>query len=131
LEAGGIGHSLVIHSNNEEVIREFALKKPVNRLLVNTPASMGGVGATTGLFPSFTLGCGTWAGSSVSENVTPLHLLNIKRVAWHIKMPERQLVEPPKLGQVEKPLPQPVDPQLVQEIVDKVMQHLNGMKCGR
>ena len=46
---------------------------------------MGGVGASTGLAPSFTLGCGTWGGSSVSENVTPMHLVNIKRVAYGIK----------------------------------------------
>ena len=46
---------------------------------------MGGVGASTGLAPSFTLGCGTWGGSSVSENVTPMHLVNVKRVAYGIK----------------------------------------------
>ena len=132
LEAGGVGHSLAIHSNNEEHIREFALKKPVNRILVNTPAAMGGVGATTGLAPSFTLGCGTWAGSSVSENVTPLHLLNIKRVAWHLGIPERKLVEPMKaMGTGERTCNQnqPVDAQLVQEIVNQVMKHLNSIKC--
>jgi acetaldehyde dehydrogenase (acetylating) len=46
---------------------------------------MGGTGASTGLLPSFTLGCGTWGGSSVSENVSPLHLVNIKKVAYGIK----------------------------------------------
>jgi len=125
-----VGHSLAIHCNNEEVIREFALKKPVNRILVNTPAAMGGVGATTGLAPSFTLGCGTWAGSSVSENVTPQHLLNIKRVAWHLGIPERKLVEPMKVNQTQAQAQAPqVDAQLVQEIIKQVMQHLNGMKC--
>jgi acetaldehyde dehydrogenase (acetylating) len=59
--------------------------KPVFRILVNTPSSLGGVGAVTGLAPSFTLGCGTWGGSSTSDNVTPLHLINIKRVAYSIK----------------------------------------------
>lgn len=130
LEAGGIGHSLSLHCNNEEIIREFALEKPVNRVLVNTPASMGGVGASTGLAPSFTLGCGTWAGSSVSENVTPLHLINVKRVAWHQGIPERKPVEP--IGKIETSvkLQTPnVDAQLVQEIINQVMQHLNGMKC--
>ncbi|TGE35052.1 acetaldehyde dehydrogenase (acetylating) [Desulfosporosinus fructosivorans] len=133
LEAGGIGHSLVIHSNNQEIIREFALKKPVNRILVNTPAAMGGVGATTGLAPSFTLGCGTWAGSSVSENVTPLHLINIKRVAWHLGIPERKPVEAIKdMGTGERAQNQsqnqnqPIDIQLVQEIVSQVMKHLKS-----
>lgn len=88
LQAGGIGHSLVIHSENEEIIREFGLRKPIFRVLVNTPSSLGAVGATTGLAPSFTLGCGTWGGSSVSENVTPMHLINIKRVAWAVRNPE-------------------------------------------
>jgi len=136
LNIGGVGHSLAIHSTNEEIIREFALKKPVNRILVNTPAAMGGVGATTGLAPSFTLGCGTWAGSSVSENVTPLHLINIKRVAWHLGIPERKPVEPMKgMGTDDKAKiqnqdqNQAVDAQLVQEIVSQVMKHLNSIKC--
>ncbi|HZK54291.1 MAG TPA: acetaldehyde dehydrogenase (acetylating) [Desulfosporosinus sp.] len=130
LEAGGIGHSLAIHSNNEELIREFALKKPVNRILVNTPAAMGGVGATTGLAPAFTLGCGTWAGSSISENVTPLHLINVKRVAWHLGMPERKPVEPINgIGDGTQNQNQPVDAQLVQEIVSQVIKHMNSIKC--
>lgn len=129
LEAGGVGHSLALHCNNEEIIREFALKKPVNRLLINTPAAMGGVGATTGLAPSFTLGCGTWAGSSVSENVTPMHLINVKRVAWHQGIPERKPVEPTGTAETcEKSRAPKVDAQLVQEIITQVMQHLSGMK---
>lgn len=88
LELGGIGHSLAIHCNDMEVITEFVLKKPIFRILINTPATMGGVGASTNLAPSFTLGSGTWGGSSVSENVSPKHLLNIKRAAWHTGIPE-------------------------------------------
>ncbi len=84
LKNGGIGHSLSIHSRNEDVIREFGLKKPVSRLLVNTPSTHGAVGLTTGLFPSFTLGCGTVGGSSTSDNVTPLNLMNIRRVAYDL-----------------------------------------------
>lgn len=84
LKNGGIGHSLAIHSRNEEVIREFGMKKPVSRLLVNTPSTHGAVGITTCLFPSFTLGCGTVGGSSTSDNVTPLNLMNIRRVAYDL-----------------------------------------------
>lgn len=87
LKNGGIGHSLSIHSRNEEVIREFGLKKPVSRLLVNTPSTHGAVGLTTSLFPSFTLGCGTVGGSSTSDNVTPLNLMNIRRVAYDLSGP--------------------------------------------
>ena len=79
----GIGHTMSIHTEDEEIVRKFA-KKPASRILVNTGGTQGGTGASTGLMPAFTLGCGTWGGSSVSENVTPEHLLNIKRVAYGI-----------------------------------------------
>jgi acetaldehyde dehydrogenase (acetylating) len=84
LKNGGLGHSMSIHSQNEEIIMKFAAK-PVSRILVNTPSSLGGVGLLTGLAPSFTLGCGAMAGSATSDNVTPLNLINIKRVAYGIK----------------------------------------------
>lgn len=54
----GAGHTMTLHTNNREVVREFAMKKPVSRILVNTPGALGGVGATTGLAPALTLGCG-------------------------------------------------------------------------
>ena len=77
----GIGHTMSLHTEDRDMVMKFAAK-PASRILVNTGGSMGGTGASTGLYPSFTLGCGTWGGSSVSENVTPMHLLNIKRVAY-------------------------------------------------
>ncbi|GAA0742856.1 acetaldehyde dehydrogenase (acetylating) [Clostridium oceanicum] len=80
----GIGHTMSIHTQNREMAMKFAAK-PASRILVNTGGSQGGTGASTGLNPSFTLGCGTWGGSSVSENVTPKHLINIKRVAFGLK----------------------------------------------
>ncbi|MCL2531528.1 MAG: acetaldehyde dehydrogenase (acetylating) [Oscillospiraceae bacterium] len=78
----GVGHTMVIHSQNQAVIREFALQKPVSRLLVNTPAALGGVGATTSLAPALTLGCGAIGGSATSDNVTSMHLMDVRRVAW-------------------------------------------------
>lgn len=81
----GIGHTMSMHSNDENVIREFALKKPVSRLLINTPAALGGVGATTNLPPAFTLGCGTVGGSATSDNISPLNLMNIRRTAYGVK----------------------------------------------
>lgn len=78
----GVGHTMTIHSQDKAVIREFALKKPVSRLLVNTPGALGGVGATTALPPALTLGCGAVGGSATSDNITPLNLINIRRVAW-------------------------------------------------
>lgn len=77
----GIGHSMSIHTEDRDMVMKFT-KKPAARILVNTGSTQGAVGASTGLIPSFTLGCGTWGGSSVSENVSPMHLINIKRVAY-------------------------------------------------
>ena len=64
------------------MIREFALKKPVFRIVANTQTSMGATGYTTGLAPSMSLGCGAYAGNITSDNITPLHLINIKRLAY-------------------------------------------------
>ena len=78
----GSGHTFALHAQDEQVVRKFALQIPVSRFLVNTPAALGGIGATTGLFPALTLGCGAVGGSSSSNNISPMDLLNIRRVAW-------------------------------------------------
>ena len=78
----GSGHTFAIHARDEAVIRRFALQIPVSRFLVNTPAALGGIGATTALFPALTLGCGAVGGSSSSNNISPMDLINIRRVAW-------------------------------------------------
>jgi acetaldehyde dehydrogenase (acetylating) len=80
----GIGHSMSLHTEDRDMVLKFT-KKPASRIMVNTGSAQGGTGASTGLLPSFTLGCGTWGGSSVSENVSPMHLINIKRVAYGLK----------------------------------------------
>lgn len=82
LQLGGMGHTMVIHSNDNEIIMKFALEKPAFRILVNTVSSVGAVGYTTSLAPSLTLGPGTWGGSIISENVTARHMMNIKYVAF-------------------------------------------------
>lgn len=81
LQNEGVGHTMTIHSRDTDVIREFALKKPVSRFLVNTPGALGGVGGTTNLAPALTLGCGAVGGSATSDNITPMNLINIRRVA--------------------------------------------------
>ena len=78
----GAGHTFAMHAQDETVVRKFALQIPVSRFLVNTPAALGGIGATTGLFPALTLGCGAVGGSSSSNNISPLDLINIRRVSW-------------------------------------------------
>ncbi|GBU09387.1 acetaldehyde dehydrogenase [Gammaproteobacteria bacterium] len=79
------GHTLTIHSHNEEIIRLFALKKPVGRLLVNTPAAFGGIGATTNLFPALTLGSGSAGFGLTADNVSPLNLIYIRKVGYGVK----------------------------------------------
>ena len=88
---GGWGHTAVIHSDDPAAVAAFSTL-PVGRVLVNTPAIMGGMGYSTDLEPSFMLGTGTWSGSITSDNVTALHLVNIKRVAYE-KRPWRDIYE--------------------------------------
>ena len=82
LKHEGSGHTFAIHAEDKEVVRKFSLQIPVSRFLVNTPAALGGIGATTKLFPALTLGCGAVGGSASSNNISPMDLINIRRVAW-------------------------------------------------
>ena len=85
LRYGGMGHTMSIHSQNEPVILEFGLKKPAFRICVNTPTTHGSIGLTTGLDPAMTLGCGGYGGNITSDNISPRHLLNIKRLAYELR----------------------------------------------
>ena len=88
LNYGGLGHTMSIHSRDEDVIMEFGLHKPAYRICVNTPATHGAIGLTTGVPPSMTLGCGTPGGNITSDNITPLHLINIRRLAYETRSVE-------------------------------------------
>ena len=85
LRYGGMGHTMSIHSRDEQVILEFGLRKPAFRIVVNTPTTVGAIGMTTGLDPSMMLGCGGYGGNITSDNITPRHLLNIKRLAYEVR----------------------------------------------
>ena len=78
----GAGHTFSIHTDDHGAVEKFAKQIPVSRFLVNVPAALGGIGAETGLFPALTLGCGAVGGSSSSNNIGPMDLVNIRRVAW-------------------------------------------------
>ena len=78
----GVGHTFSIHANNADAVRKACLEIPVSRFLVNAPAAQGGIGAETRLFPALTLGCGAVGGSASSENISPMDLINIRKVAW-------------------------------------------------
>ena len=107
----GSGHTFAMHATDEGVIRRFAAKIPVSRFLVNTPAALGGIGATTGLFPALTLGCGAVGGSSSSNNISPMDLINIRRVAWDTgEQPAQKSLT--------------VNDELVQLLTEKILQRL-------
>ncbi|MFT5700835.1 MAG: acetaldehyde dehydrogenase/alcohol dehydrogenase [Desulforhopalus sp.] len=78
-------HTLVIHSEDKDVIQQFAFKKPVGRLLVNTPAAFGGMGVTTNLFPSMTLGSGSAGRGITSDNVSPMNLIYIRKIGYGVR----------------------------------------------
>jgi len=94
LKFGGLGHTAVIYSKNDARTREFALRMPAMRVLVNTPSPQGSTGITTNVFPSMTLGCGAAAGNVTSDNVGPLHLVNLKRLAYVVRKPEEAFEMP-------------------------------------
>lgn len=94
-------HTLVVHSRDEDVIRQFALKKPVARLLVNTPAAFGGMGMTTTLFPAMTLGSGLAGRGITSDNVSPMNLVYIRRVGYGVR-------PAPEAGEAREVAPIPV-----------------------
>jgi len=94
LKFGGMGHTAVIYSKNDAHTREYALRMPAMRILVNTPAPQGSTGITTNVFPAMTLGCGAAAGNSTSDNVGPQHLINIKRLAYVVRKPEEAFEMP-------------------------------------
>ncbi len=113
---GGLGHTSVIYSKDDKRIREFAMRMPTMRVLVNTPAPHGSVGLTTNVFPSMTLGCGAAAGNSTGDNVGPQHLINIKRLAYAVRQPGEAI-------QVERAgsAPVRVDRQTVLAAVEKYL----------
>ncbi len=105
----GSGHTFAMHCQDETVVKKFALQIPVSRFPVNTPAALGGIGATTGLFPALTLGCGAVGGSSTSNNISPMDLINIRRVAWDLDRQENAA---------------PVDDSLLELITAKILERL-------
>jgi acetaldehyde dehydrogenase (acetylating) len=128
LEFGGVGHTLSIHSRDNDIIMKFALEKPAFRILVNTQAALGAVGYTNGLDPSLTLGPGTWGGSIISENVTARHLMNIKKLAFETRPLNPSSSTAPDIAHTVEP--QPVAPDrgvygnaMTAEDVDRIARH--------
>ncbi len=85
LAYGGMGHTAGIHTRSREAAVKFGAEMPASRITVNTPTTHGAIGFSTALSPSMTLGCGSWGGNVTSDNVSPLHLMDIKRVAFETR----------------------------------------------
>lgn len=81
----GAGHTFCMHANDDELVKKFAVRMPVSRMLINAPGALGGIGGATNLVPALTLGCGAVGGSSTSNNIGPLDLINVKKIAYGVK----------------------------------------------
>lgn len=85
LSYGGMGHTAGIHTRSREAAKNFGIEMPASRIIVNSPTTHGAIGFSTALPPSMTLGCGSWGGNVTSDNVSPWHLMDIKRVAFETR----------------------------------------------
>jgi len=85
LRYGGMGHTASIHTRSRDAAREYGIRMPASRVIVCSPSTHGAIGFTTDLEPSMTLGCGSWGGNVTSDNISPRHLLDVKRIAFETR----------------------------------------------
>ena len=85
LQFGGMGHTAGMHTNKRDAAIAYGAQMPASRVVINSPTTHGAIGFSTDLAPSMTLGCGSWGGNVTSDNVSPIHLMDIKRVAFETK----------------------------------------------
>lgn len=124
LQFGGMGHTAGMHTKSREAAIRFGEQMPASRVVINSPTTHGAIGLTTDLAPSMTLGCGSWGGNVTSDNVSPIHLMDIKRVAFETKP-----VNKPKAITLTTPTPQvltaavkkPIEREQIAAIVDQFL----------
>jgi acetaldehyde dehydrogenase (acetylating) len=124
LENGGLGHTIGIHSEDMEVVEAFGLEKPASRIVVNAGTTFGAIGAVSGILPSMTLGCGSYGHNITSDNVGPLHLINIKRVAFGLREMELEEKTHQVVQQFESRLPLDISREEVMQIIRKVLEEM-------
>ncbi|MCA1814936.1 MAG: aldehyde dehydrogenase family protein, partial [Acidobacteria bacterium] len=112
LSYGGMGHTAGVHTRSREIAVAYGREMPASRVVVNTPTTHGAIGFSTALPPSMTLGCGSWGGNVTSDNISPLHLMDIKRVAFETravpsKRPARASAAQPASTPMGAPMPAP------------------------
>ncbi|NOT49075.1 MAG: aldehyde dehydrogenase family protein [Acidobacteria bacterium] len=108
LKFGGMGHTAGMHTQSRDAAVRYGQQMPASRVVINSPTTHGAIGLSTDLPPSMTLGCGSWGGNVTSDNVSPVNLMDIKRVAFESKpVNKRQSVQPQKAAAMipDKPLP--------------------------
>jgi hypothetical protein len=107
LSYGGMGHTAGIHTRSREAAKNFGIEMPASRIVVNSPTTHGAIGFSTALPPSMTLGCGSWGGNVTSDNVSPWHLMDIKRVAFETRaVPSKR----PARASAQQQQPTPLQP---------------------
>jgi acetaldehyde dehydrogenase (acetylating) len=107
LSYGGMGHTAGVHTRSREAAVRYGREMPASRVCVNTPTTHGAIGFSTALPPSMTLGCGSWGGNVTSDNVSPLHLMDIKRVAFEtrpVKSARPALASQPSSSTSQQPI---------------------------
>ncbi|MFJ5760280.1 acetaldehyde dehydrogenase (acetylating) [Neobacillus sp. NPDC093182] len=127
LELGGLGHTVGIHCEDEKIIESFGVQQKASRVVVNSGTTFGGIGATTGIAPSLTLGCGTFGNNISSDNIGPEHLINKKRIAFGIREMKNE-VPSRDLGSTESASPKEennITKADIMEIVKNVLKELN------
>jgi hypothetical protein len=108
LSYGGMGHTAGIHTRSREAAKNFGIEMPASRVVVNSPTTHGAIGFSTALPPSMTLGCGSWGGNVTSDNVSPWHLMDIKRVAFETRaVPSKR---PARASAQQQPSASPLQP---------------------
>ena len=135
LHYGGMGHTAAIHTRDRHAALLYGTLMPAARIVVNTPSTHGAIGFSTALAPSMTLGCGSWGGNVTSDNISPLHLMDIKRVAFEtrpVNLPseitDRATMQPiplappvPPARDLPRPSPPPIDQAAIAALVDQFL----------
>src|SRR5438270_2632757 len=131
LSYGGMGHTAGVHTRSREAAVAYGREMPASRVIVNSPTTHGAIGFSTALPPSMTLGCGSWGGNVTSDNVSPLHLMDIKRVAFETRAVKSARPAPatqkPSEATQQQPLaasttqPRKIDREEIAAIVDRFL----------
>jgi acetaldehyde dehydrogenase (acetylating) len=122
LRFGGMGHTASVHTGSRDAAREYGIRMPVSRVIVNSPSTHGAIGFTTDLEPSMTLGCGSWGGNVTSDNISPRHLMDIKRIAFETKAINRLPAESKASAHAVSAGKGDLDRAAIAELVDRFLQ---------